>query len=63
MGRSLGSTDLRLVIMMSRRGIQLDMGVEGQDQMFVSRFIRPMLVSCVEMKKWITSKREDEQEG
>ena len=31
--------------------------------MLVPGFVKPMIVSFVEMEKWITSKREDEYEG
>jgi len=34
--------------------------MKSHDQMLVPGFVKPMLVSFMEMEKWITSKREDE---
>ena len=35
------------------------MGVKGQDQMLVPRFIRVMVMPVMEMGKWVTSERKD----
>jgi hypothetical protein len=36
------------------------MGVEGQDQMLVSRLIRVMVMPGMQMGKWMASERERE---
>jgi hypothetical protein len=59
LGRSLGSANLELVIMMRRRWFQFDVGVERQCQVIVPSLIRAMVMPGMQMGKWGASERKD----